>query len=152
MKRIYINLTPIILVITFISFQSCKKRTSETKISAHNKSESHNMGQNCMSCHVSGGKGEGWFQVAGTVYDTLLSKTNPNTTVQLYSDSKATNLKYTVQVDALGNFYTTEKIDFGSGLYPVVVGKTISSHMSTPITSGQCNSCHGVSTSKIWTK
>ena len=151
MKLTFFKSNIIILSILILPLQACKKNKTETKISAYNKSESHNMGQNCMSCHVSGGKGEGWFQVAGTVYDTLLSKTNPNTTVQLYSDSKGTNLKYTVQVDALGNFYTTEKIDFGSGLYPVVVGKTISSHMSSPITSGQCNSCHGVSTSKIWT-
>jgi hypothetical protein len=152
MKRTFLNPTFFLLTIAFISFQSCKKNKSETNISATNKSESHNMGQNCMNCHKSGGDGEGWFQVAGTVYDTTLSKTNPNTTVRLYSDAQGSNLKYTVQVDALGNFYTTETIDFGSGLYPVVVGKTISKHMASPITSGQCNSCHGVSTDKIWTK
>ena len=31
-------------------------------------------------------------------------------------------------------------------------GTTTSKHMSSPITSGQCNSCHGVSTSKLWMK
>ena len=152
MKCITLKPAYLLLAIAFFSFQSCKKNKSETNISSYNESESHNMGQNCMNCHKSGGDGKGWFQVAGTVYDTLLSKTNPNTTVQLYTDSKGTNLKYTVQVDALGNFYTTETIDYGSGLYPVVVGKTISKHMSSPVTSGQCNSCHGVSTDKIWTK
>jgi hypothetical protein len=47
------------LMILFIS--SCKKNENETKISSNGDSESHNMGQNCMSCHVSGEKGEGWF-------------------------------------------------------------------------------------------
>ena len=53
--------------------------------------------------------------------------------------------------DAKGNFYTTETIDFGSGLYPVLQGNNSTNKMSSSITTGQCNSCHGVSTDKIWT-
>jgi hypothetical protein len=132
---------------------SCNKNEKETNISSYNKTESHNMGQNCMNCHKSGGKGEGIFQAAGTVYDSTLSVTPPNTTVYLYTEQGGNGtLKHTVEVDGLGNFYTTESIDFGDGLYPTIKGTTTSKHMSSPITSGQCNSCHGVSTSKLWTK
>ena len=106
-----------------------------------------------MNCHKSGGDGEGIFQAAGTVYDSTLSVTLPNTTVYLYTEQGGNGtLKHTVEVDGLGNFYTTESIDFGNGLYPTIKGATKSKHMSSPITSGQCNSCHGVSTSKLWTK
>lgn len=136
-----------------VIFQSCEKVNNETKISANNRSESHNMGQNCMNCHKSGGKGEGWFQLAGTVYDTNFINTQPNTTVKLYTAPNGQGtLKHSIQVDALGNFYTTETIDFSAGLYPTVIGKTITKHMSSKVLSGQCNSCHGVTTDKIWTK
>ena len=140
-------------VITFLILiiSSCKKVKSETKISSNNSSESHNMGQNCMNCHVSGGKGEGWFQIAGTVYDTTFTKTSPNTTIKLYTaPNGGGTLKHTIQVDALGNFYSTENLDFGAGLYPTVLGKTLSKHMTSKVLTGQCNSCHGVTIDKIW--
>ena len=152
------------LISITLLFISCKKdktttdistssETSESKISTYNDTESHNMGQNCINCHTTGGDGEGIFQAAGTVYDSTLSVTLPNTTVYLYTEQGGNGtLKHTVEVDGLGNFYTTESIDFGDGLYPTIKGATTSKHMSSPITSGQCNSCHGVSTSKLWTK
>jgi hypothetical protein len=130
---------------------SCEKGKNETKISKYNSTESHNQGQNCMACHVKGGKGEGYFQVAGTVHDTTLTKYQPNSTVYLYTQQGGQGtLKYTIEVDGLGNFYTTETIDFGSGLYPTVKSSTGERHMSSPITTGTCNSCHGYSTSKLW--
>lgn len=142
-----------ILLVFTISFFSCKRNEKATNISSYNETESHNMGQNCMNCHRSGGDGEGIFQAAGTVYDSTLTVTLPNTTVYLYTEQGGNGtLKHTVQVDGLGNFYTTESIDYSSGLYPTIKGTTTSKHMSSPITSGQCNSCHGVSTSKLWTK
>jgi len=132
---------------------SCKRNEKATNISSYNDTESHNMGQNCMECHKTGGKGKGIFQAAGTVYDSTLAVTLPNTTVYLYTEQGGNgNLKHTIQVDGLGNFYTTESIDYGNGLYPTIKGPTSSKHMSSPITSGQCNSCHGVSTAKLWTK
>jgi hypothetical protein len=54
-------------------------------------------------------------------------------------------------VDAFGNFYTTENIDFGNGLYASVEGNSSTKNMVSSITTGQCNSCHGISTDKIWT-
>lgn len=137
-----------------MTFQSCEKDENETKISSYSSSESHNEGQNCMSCHVSGGDGEGWFSVAGTVYDSNQSNLYPRTTVKLYTGVRGTGtLKATVQVDTRGNFYTTESIDFGSGLYVSAVGTTGNEeHMRGKITSGQCSSCHGVTTDKVWAK
>ena len=143
----------VIFISSLFFILSCKKNEKATNISSYNETESHNMGQNCMNCHKSGGDGEGIFQAAGTVYDSTLSVTLPNTTVYLYTEQGGNGtLKHTIEVDGLGTFYTTESIDFGDGLYPTIKGATTSKHMSSPITSGQCNSCHGVSTSKLWTK
>lgn len=129
------------------------ENSSETKISEYNSMESHNIGLNCMTCHSLNGSGEGWFKAAGSVFDSLRLNKNANTTVKLYTGPQGTGtLKYTIQTDGKGNFYTTQTIDFGSGLYPAIQGKTQTKYMSSPISTGQCNSCHGISTDKIWTK
>ncbi len=151
----------IIVVISFflgisVIFSSCEKKESEneTKISHYNTNESHNNGQNCMSCHTSGGEGEGWFTIAGSVYDT--SKVNPysNATIKLYTKANGEGtLKKSIEVDVLGNFYTTENPDFGDGLFPSVTGKNGDSQfMSFAITTGECYSCHGNTTDRIWSK
>jgi hypothetical protein len=104
-----------------------------------------------MNCHKQGGEGEGWFNVAGTVYDSLKTATLPNATVNLYTGPNGTGtLKYTILVDGKGNFYTTNYIDFTGGLYPSVQGTNSTHYMSSTISMGQCNSCHGVSTDKLW--
>ena len=140
-------------------FQSCEKenddddKENETNISSNGDDESHNMGMNCMNCHLKGGDGKGWFNIAGTVYDSILTNTYPNAIVKLYTGPNASGtLKGSIEVDQLGNFYTTENIDFGNGLYPSVEGQNMTNFMSSPITKGECNTCHGVSVSKIWTK
>ncbi len=130
---------------------SCKKSNNVTNISSTGASESHNMGRNCMTCHKSGGEGKGWFNVAGTVYNSTFNNTYPNGTVYLYTGPNGTGtLKYTIQVDAKGNFYTTESIDFSGGLYPAVKGNGATQYMNSSISMGQCNSCHGVSQNKIF--
>ena len=139
-------------------FQSCESDDDdddeyEKMVSKYDLMESHKMGQNCMSCHKSGGEGEGWFNLAGTVYDSQKSSTYPNATLKLYNAPNGTgSLVGTIEVDGLGNFYTTNDIDFGSGLYVSVSGETSTEYMVSPVTSGQCNSCHGVSTDRIWTR
>ena len=146
------------LVFSLVLAVSCEKENeneneggNESKTSSATSSESHNMGQNCMNCHKQGGQGEGWFSIAGTVYDTSLTKVYTNATVKLYTaPNGGGTLKYTLPVDRKGNFYTTTSISFGSGLYPVVSGVNNPNYMSTPITTGDCNSCHGISTSKLW--
>jgi len=134
--------------------QSCEKEgENETKISYFDEDESHKEGQNCMDCHLAGGSGEGWFTLAGTVYDKQQSNTFKNATIKLYTEADGRGiLKYTLQGDALGNFYTTEPIDYGSGLYVSVQGNTVVNHKSITVNGGQCNSCHGASTDKIWTE
>jgi hypothetical protein len=145
----------IVFAIGFLN-QSCENEgvnPNEQKISAFGSTESHNTGQGCISCHVSGGDGEGWFSVAGTVYDSLITTPYPNATIELYTEPGGTGLlAYTVQADALGNFYTTENIDLGNGLYPAVKGSKVTKYMQSTITAGDCNGCHGVSVDRIWVK
>jgi len=136
--------------------QSCDDENelgeNETKISRYNEDESHNAGQNCMDCHFQGGSGEGWFNIAGTVYDSLKAAVYPNATIRFYTGPAGTgSLKYTVEVDALGNFFTTEDIDFGDELFTSVEGTT-EQFMISPVSMGECNSCHGTSVERIWAK
>ncbi len=155
MKRRGLNIL-MVMIISVISFQSCEQddeNENETKISTYNSTESHMAGQNCMNCHESGGSGEGWFTTAGTVYDSSKKSTFPNATVKLFTGPNGTgDLKLTIQVDNYGNFYTTENLDYGDGLYTSVEGNSVTKHMNSSITSGQCNSCHGINTDPIWTE
>jgi len=142
------------LAFCFISifFISCEKEGNETVISQYLSSESHNFGNNCMECHQKGGEGEGWFTVAGSVSNADQTSPYPNATVELttLSQNTGTVIK-TIEVDTKGNFYTTENISFGSGLYVTVKGQNGEvQHMLAPITSGECNLCHGSTTPKIW--
>lgn len=143
--------------IIIISFHSCEKEEgedeNETLISSYHSSESHKTGENCMECHKPGGSGEGWFTVAGTVYDAAQESIFPNATVNLYSENNGSGkLIASIQVDKKGNFYTTENIDFGNGIYTLVEGDADTEFMNSPVTNGQCNACHGISTDRIWTK
>ena len=136
-------------------FTACEKEEgeNETRISTYLSDESHHNGDNCMNCHHNGGSGEGWFTLAGSVYHEDLSTPYPNATIRLYTGQMGTgNLVATVEVDQKGNFYTTEHIDFGNGLYVMAEGETVSRSMGTLLTSGQCNQCHGESTDRIWVK
>ena len=139
------------LIMSTFLFQSCEENENETLVSANNATKSHKMGENCMSCHKSGGEGEGLFVIAGTVYNNVFSAIQPNGVVKLFSGANGTGtLKGTISVDGKGNFYTTNAIDFTGGLYVTVTGASgnVSSMVST-VSNGQCNSCHGSSTHKI---
>lgn len=146
----------VIFLLSFLLFGffiSCDKEDegeNKDMSSRYSENESHNAGQNCMSCHKSGGPGEGWFTVAGTVYNSSETAVYPNATVKLYTGTNGSGtLVKTIEVDGKGNFYTTNSVDFGTGLYVTVTGKSGSvSTMSSSITTGQCNSCHD-SSSKI---
>jgi len=144
------------LVLMFSVLVSCENDGDENggnkdMSSSFNENESHNAGQNCMSCHKSGGEGEGWFTVAGTVYNASKTAVYPNATVKLYTGPDGTGtLVKTIEVDGKGNFYTTADVNFGSGLYTTVTGTTGNvSKMGASITTGQCNSCHGSDIGKI---
>ncbi len=153
-KTIVLLMLPVFLV-----FQACEKEgnenehETETKISKHNDDESHNAGENCMSCHVSGGEGEGLFVVAGTVYKESKTAVYPNTTVQFHTEANAGGtLVKSIEVDGKGNFYSTETLDFGTGLYTSVIGDSETKYMMSPVSIGACNSCHSTSSNRIWAK
>lgn len=152
MKQKSIILFAFILMLTIV--QSCTEdEYGSIKDSTTGSSESHNMGQNCMNCHKPSGGEAPVFNVAGTIYNEALTVANSNATVKLYTGPNETGtLKYTIQVDAKGNFYSTSAIDFTGGLYPSVMGDRSTYSMSTPIKSGACNSCHNsITTSRMWT-
>lgn len=147
---------------------SCKKKKSYSEtgsgieqennvevinISQVNGNESHNSGQNCMTCHKSGGAGKGVFKVAGTLYDSLLTTTKSGGVVKLWSGINGTgNLIASINVDSKGNFFTTETINFVNGFYPMVISSSNSrvKHMVSMLNNGACNSCHGISQARIW--
>ena len=141
------------IVAISVSLLSCKKNAdcSETNISSAGSDDSHNFGQNCMSCHTSGEKGEGCFTVAGSVSNSSLTTPLTSGTVKLYTQANGGGtLKHTFQIDSKGNFHTTESIDY-TGLYASVTGSNgTTQYMSSALSSGSCNSCHGASTSKLW--
>lgn len=130
-----------------VIIQSCNK--NETNISSAN-GRSHNAGRNCMDCHRSGGEGSGWFTAAGTAYSAVDSSIFKNAVVQLYTlPTGRGTLIATIYGDASGNFYTTSAINFTNGLYPVIIGANGTNYMHNLLTVGACNSCHGVTQTKI---
>jgi mono/diheme cytochrome c family protein len=104
-----------------------------------------------MQCHYDGGEGEGCFVVAGTVYDSMQINTKSSGSIEFYTEPNGQGQKVkTVAIDSKGNFFTTDLFNV-QGLYPVAVGTNGSKqYMGSALTSGQCNSCHGVTTNKIW--
>jgi len=95
-----------------------------SRISKHGGT-SHNGGQNCVQtgCHDSNSNIE--FSYAGTVYefDSVSGTPNvpiPNSDIHFVSDTlnPSTSIDKTIQVDASGNFYTTENITLN---YPTQV-------------------------------
>ena len=151
-RGISIGMIFISLALTVLSCSHYDMGKAETKISENGDDESHNNGQNCMNCHSVGQEGEGWFNLAGSVYKSDKASRNANGKVFLYTEPNGQgNLKYTIDVDGEGNFYTTQTINFEGGLYPVHQNSNgVKKFMESPIISGQCNSCHNVSTDKIW--
>lgn len=134
---------------------SCKsdddsKGCGITLISQNGENESHNNLQNCMNCHKDGGNGKGCFSVAGSAYDGNGNALN-NGKVELWTGAGGTGTKVaTVNIESIGNFFTTEGINFSTPLYPVVYNSSGNkASMPTAISNGACNSCHGVSVSKI---
>jgi len=139
-----------------IAIYSCT-HVSGTYISSHGSMAGRSMKDNCMDCHKTGAT-EGGFVVAGTVFRHDSVSRNPNCTIMLHtrsSDSLKSELPdsviATVEVDGVGNFYTTHPIDLSNGFYPSVTSASgvETQHMKTLTTNGSCNSCHGVTQAHI---
>jgi len=105
---------------------------------------SHNTGRDCLSCHR--------FTAAGSVYNKALSAGFSGAVVKLTTAANgAGTVLGTFTVNKSGSFYTSSSINFGTGVYVNVTGSSGNTkYMSSAITLGACNSCHGSSTSKIW--
>ena len=136
-----------LLIIPTIIIAGCEKfgeSENETKISRFDSRESHETGNNCMSCHYSEGKGEGWFTLAGTLNGSF-----QNAQVELYKSKDSISI-LNIEVDKFGNFYTTKAIDYTNGLYVAVRSSSeILVFKEEKIFTGQCNLCHGYSEDNI---
>ena len=141
----------IVFWLTFatLAIYSCT-HVSGTFISAHGSKAGSSMKDNCMDCHKTGAT-EGGFVIAGTVFKTDSVSKNPNATVYLYAGPKGTDsLIATVEVDGVGNFYTTHPYDLNKGVYPAVISSSGNKiFMESATTNGACNSCHGVTQAHI---
>jgi len=136
-----------------VLFIACEEE-NESMVSLNFSTESHNTGQNCMLCHKEGGGGEGWFMTAGTVYDSTQQNISSNGNVLFSSNYDVSDeLISEIEVDAKGNFYSTESINYGQTVYVGVRSVNgIVKRMQSAVNTGACNSCHGVSVEPIWVK
>ncbi len=120
----------------------------------HEGGPNHNVGNDCLMCHKSGGGGEGVFTAGGTVYKAAASTGVVNgavdVVIKLYNNPDgAGNPVATMTSTVGGNFYTKSPVNFGNGIYVFMVAGNSTSIMPGAITYGGCNSCHGVSTGKL---
>jgi hypothetical protein len=96
---------------------------------------SHNAGRDCLQCHN--------FSVAGTVYRTDGSA-HPGAVVRLTTGARGEgSVVLSLTADGAGNFYTSQAVTWGEGLYTDVSGASGTwLPMQASIGSGACNSCH----------
>ena len=129
-----------VFVLSFLACERFVRPDNDPSISTFNDDESHEHGMNCMDCHYSAGRGEGWFTAAGSVSG------NTNKAIIELSDPETGALVKKIEVDQKHNFYTTEAIDFSEGLRVGIRNQNGEiKYMDSPITLGQCNLCHGAS-------
>lgn len=142
MRKTYFTIFILIALVTI--FSQCAKKS---KTSQHGSAKSHYLASDCMSCH-NGDKAKEVFTVAGSVLNESRTAKQNNATIKLYTKIKATGkLVATLYSDEMGNFYTTQKIDFSQGLFVTLLGTPgvpeDTKHMDKPLFTGNCNSCHG---------
>ncbi len=112
--------------------------------SAAGSADSHEMGNNCMYCHQKYGGGPGLFTAAGTLYDLTTDQPRTDAVVEIRSAPAGEgDLLTAIEVDTLGNFYTTAPLPIPeSELFVFVRGSTTSKEMPFPTSSLACNYCH----------
>jgi cytochrome c553 len=141
------------LSLVLVSCSHYNQLKADLKESSNGDDESHNTGQNCMSCHnISGSEAAnegGWWTIAGSVYSSA-NKPQKNATIELWEKpNKQGKLIKRLVSDDKGNFYTNDIINLGSGAYPVVMVGSNSKAMNQAFKGGSCNSCHGVTTNAL---
>ncbi|HKK09649.1 MAG TPA: hypothetical protein VJ939_02380 [Bacteroidales bacterium] len=143
------SLYVLIALSAMFTISSCEDDDNKTAISQNGKKESHKTGANCMECH--NGTEGAVFSVSGTVFQEDLRNTAPDGKIMLYTEPEGNGeLVKTIEVDGLGNFYTTENVDFTQDLYPVAESKEGNQKYMPVAASGACNSCHGETEDVIW--
>jgi hypothetical protein len=144
-KIVGIAMVLAIVISSCSHYDEIQKNPKESKA---NDDESHNTGNDCMSCHNKSGSeaaSEGYWNVAGTVF----FNNNPlnNATIELWSEPNGGGYKiYTLTSDKKGNFYTNKIIDFKGGCYPVAKKGNITKYMNSKFLGKiSCNNsgCHG---------
>tara|TARA_B110000305_G_C19192956_1_gene517480 strand:- start:248 stop:685 length:438 start_codon:yes stop_codon:yes gene_type:complete len=141
MKKLFVFMS---LVMFIVACQKFEIQELETLISTHDEDESHHYGENCMNCHYSAGRSEGVFTVGGSVSGNF-----KNATMEFYKDG-IVKAVHKVEVDKLGNAYTTEDIDFSEGLSVGVRNRNGKiEFMDDKIFNGQCNLCHGTKIEEV---
>jgi len=138
-----------VILFSGISLISCDN-AKKNLISQHGQSKSHKAGRECLECHRSGGSGSGNFALAGTVYQSDGISVYPNASIQIWTESMASGtILETIEVDAKGNFFTTDPIEINSGYFFAAVDNNLAAHMLAPVTNGACNDCHDSQNSRI---
>ena len=115
-------------------------------VSRAGEERSHNEGENCMHCHQPHGAGLGLFSLAGTLYGPdgrpYVGGAEVRVTTGPFGDGEVLT---TVEVDDLGNFFTTAELPFPEqAVFPFATSLdgTLAVGMPFPTISGACNVCH----------
>lgn len=115
-------------------------------VSHAGEARSHNAGENCMHCHQPHGAGRGLFTVAGTLYGPDGRPFAGGAQVLVTTEPfGAGDVLTTVEVDDLGNFFTTAELplpDQPIAPFATSADGTLSVGMPFPTLSGACNVCH----------
>lgn len=150
-RNLYIVLVSVVVLLTGITACTHGDKPQNLKESSPSTRESHNFGQNCLSCHQDAGSEaaeEGRWTVAGSVSNDGSSSqpTNAGGSIELWTSSdRQGTMIYSIPIDQKGNFYTNKTLAVSNGVYPVIVNGSSGQwdSMSSVCTSGGCNGCHG---------
>lgn len=121
-------------------FDDDNEDENEMEFSEHGDDESHNQGQDCMSCHTTGGVEDELFTVAGSLFKGNQNVSFNSATVVI-KNSTGDELTE-IEVDAKGNFYTNKNIDFTEDIFTEVRYQNDTLVMISKISHGSCNTCH----------
>ena len=105
MKKLIIS-TYLLLALGLVACSHYNEIQKDPKESMAGDDESHNPGQNCMSCHNDNkneASFEGWWNIGGTAYKN--NKTVKTGSVELWTGPDRTgSLLYKLAIDENGNF------------------------------------------------
>lgn len=146
-KYVWFLFPSLVLIVQCSHYDELQRNGNE---STAGSTESHHFGEDCMTCHHDNGseavREGGWWNIAGSVYLPDQSGPMSDAKIELWSQpDREGQLYYTLEVDALGNFYTEKIVDFDGTCFPVVVDLTTGNYedMHQAFHSGGCSSCHG---------